>query len=362
MPLCSDFTWPWWSAPQMSMRCVPPALELVAVVRDVGEEVGGRAVGTSPARGRAGRRSRSARSQVAPSYSNTTPRAPQVVEHRVDLAVLVQRALGEPRVEVHADAARAPRGSRRRSSRWHSLAASSSVTRVAELGAQLVGHLDEVLAVVAVLGRILASHPREQRRGEGVELVARRRSGSTRGAPPRPGRRGRLAIASPTAIQRPRAGVDRAGRVGGDELEVDPLAREHACRGRSRSPCATTARSTSCSHVGDEVEVEEARGPRPRRGRGARAAAASSASTSLRGDVARRPAERLGELQGDVGGEVGLLAGGSVGGASSTPASGAGNPPRRARRAPRRGVGHGSRKRCLRRRRPSPSPCRVAAS
>ena len=53
----------------------PPAVELVAVVREVVEQIRGGAVGLRRARGRAGRRSRSARSQVAPSVSYVTPRS-----------------------------------------------------------------------------------------------------------------------------------------------------------------------------------------------------------------------------------------------------------------------------------------------
>ena len=48
----------------------------------------------------------------------------------------------------------------------------------------------------------------------------------------------------------PTAGVQRAGGVRRDELEVDAAARRARRRARSASPWATTARSTSCSHVG----------------------------------------------------------------------------------------------------------------
>ena len=105
MPACSDFTWPWWSAPQMSMRCSQPAVELVAVVGEVVAEVGGVAVGLH----------QHAVALVAEVGGAQPGRAVVLVRDAAsrrgrsstvgDLAALVQRALREPGVEVHADAA-----------------------------------------------------------------------------------------------------------------------------------------------------------------------------------------------------------------------------------------------------------------
>ncbi len=173
--------------------------------------------------------------------------------------------------------------------------------RVAELGAHPVGHLDEVLALVAVLGRLLAAVAREQRRGERVELVAgvvqvvlAVHLGALRGEQVGD----RVADRDPA----PAAGVERAGRVRRDELEVDALAGQRSAW-PYRSPCATTARSTSCSQVGREVEVDEARAgdldPLE-----VRRALGLERDDDLRRDVARGHADGLRELQRDVGGEV----------------------------------------------------------
>ena len=90
-----------------------------------------------------------------------------------------------------------------------------------------------------------------------------------------------------------------------------------------------------------EVEVEEAgagdldplevRGPGPLELVG-----------ELGGDLARRQAERLGQLEGDVGGEVAVSRSPSAGSARRRRAA-RGSRTRRARRGVRRGAGHGSR-------------------
>ena len=108
----------------------------------------------------------------------------------------------------------------------------------------------------------------------------------------------RVAHGHPTAT----AGVQRAGGVGGHELEVDAQAVERvavavrlALRHDREQDLVQPARG--------EAEVEEAgardldplevRGPGPLELVG-----------ELGGDLPRRQAERLGQLEGDVGGEV----------------------------------------------------------
>ena len=132
------------------------------MVREVVAEVGGGAVATSRARGRAGRRSRSLRSHVgAVLLVRRAPRRASVVEHRGDLAALVQRALREPRVEVHADAPEVVLESVRRRRGSPTRGPAPSVTSSPSSARMRVGHLDEVLALVAVLGRLLAAVARE---------------------------------------------------------------------------------------------------------------------------------------------------------------------------------------------------------
>ena len=213
MPDCIDFTWPWWSAPQMSMRCSQPALELVAVVREVVAEVGGSRRRTSPARGRAGHRSRwcAARwrrrllEHVRPRLRRSSSTAATVARSRAACA---------PRTTCRS-ARRCDRGRRGRPA---TAAAVSPVARllrrdgVAQLGPHPIRHLDEVLALVAVLGRLLPAIAREQRRGEGVELgpgVVQVVLAVHLGALGREEVRDRVADRDPT----PTAGVDRAGGV-----------------------------------------------------------------------------------------------------------------------------------------------------
>ena len=81
----------------------PPALELVAVVREVGQEIGGIAVGLHEHT-----------VALVAEVGGTQPRravllvheptAAEIGEHLGHRAALVQRALREPRVELHADA------------------------------------------------------------------------------------------------------------------------------------------------------------------------------------------------------------------------------------------------------------------
>ena len=151
-----------------------------------------------------------------------------------------------------------PRSSRswRTTSRTPHSRACSSVTSSPSSARIRVGHLDEVLALVAVLGRLAAVVAREERRAEQVELVAgvvqvvlAVHVGALRGEQVRD----RVADGDPAAAAR----VQRTGRVGRDELEVDPRAGEIASPWPYRCPAATTARSTSCSHVGARKKLRK---------------------------------------------------------------------------------------------------------
>ena len=93
------------------------------------------------------------------------------------------------------------------------------------LGEHLRGDVGDVVARVAVLGRGLALGGGDQRVGEAVDLgavvvevVLADDTGALGGQQPAQ----RVADGGPAGA----ADVDRAGRVGGDELEVDVLARE----------------------------------------------------------------------------------------------------------------------------------------
>ena len=99
---------------------------------------------------------------------------------------------------------------------------------VAALGAELVREIDEVVALVALVGRLLAAVARVQRVTERRELVA----GVVEvvlavhvRALRREQVRDRVAHGDPA----PATGVQRAGRVGRDELEVDAARPRGAC-------------------------------------------------------------------------------------------------------------------------------------
>ncbi len=139
---------------------LPPAVDLVLVVREVVAQIGGVAV----------RLHEHAVALVAEILGPQPRRAVLLVgearglqpfEDRGDLAALVQRPLREPGVEVDADATeilpelvhhhlQAP---------FARLLLGDVVT---PLGAQALAHLDEIRALVAVLGQLGPRVPREQ--------------------------------------------------------------------------------------------------------------------------------------------------------------------------------------------------------
>ena len=149
------------------------------------------------------------------------------------------------------------------------------------LGGELARELVDVVALVAVLGRLRrrASAPRSTRRSAdlaagvvdvvlALDLVA--------GELEQP--RERVAVGGVAAARR----GQRPGRVGGDELDEDPLGLAAAPGRRARRRRRAGRRRPPVPAVGEE-EVDEARARRPRPGRAA----------------ARRAAELLGEPLGD---------------------------------------------------------------
>ncbi len=274
----------------------PAACDLVAVVREVVAEVRRRPVGAHE----------HSVARIA-EVGGTQPARAVLVEHDApllqhpqhvgDIAPFVQDALREPRVEVDADAAEvvanpldvplhAP------------FAGCAGRHVVTPLGVQLRGHIDEVLALVSVLGRRLAPVAGDERVAERVELVAgvvqvvlavhhRALRGEQIGD--------RVAHCDPAPPTR----VQRAGRVDRHELEVDAAPREHVGRAE---PVAR--RHRAAQHVVEpcrpEVEVDEAR----RRHLGSlqvRHRRGVERGDQARGDLQGGPADRLGQHQRGVG-------------------------------------------------------------
>ena len=202
---------------------LPPALELVAVVRDVVAQVGGGTVGLHQHAVALVAEVGGAQPGGAVVLEHDAARA-EVVEHALHVAGFVQRAFREPGVEVHADAGEIVlQGA-------HVVAVAPVLglllgDRVAELGPHDRGHVDQVLTLVAVLGRLAALVAGEQRRRERVELVA----GVVQVVLAVHDRAlGREEVGQRVADRHPAAtaGVERAGGVGRHELEVDAQAVE----------------------------------------------------------------------------------------------------------------------------------------
>ena len=186
----------------------------------------------------------------------------------------------------------------------------------------LARHVDHVLAVIPVLGRLFATESGDQRSGEGVELVPRVVQvvlavdlGSLRGEEVRE----RVADRHPTRA----AGVDRPGRVQRDELEIDPISRE-----RPAVPVSLALRHDPAQDLveprGREIEVDEA-GPGDLGALEVRGRSTSSAVTSFaamsRGGIPIGLASCIARF---VVRSAPWLA--SVGGVSATPPSGSGKP------------------------------------
>ena len=232
-----------------------PAVELVAVVRKVVAEIRRGAVAADQDPIAAVAEVGGAQPVGAVRVVGVATRV-ELRENVGDITAFVQDALGEPRVEMHADALEiganlpddvevAP------------LASVLEGHRVAELGAHARGHLVEIRPAISVLGNLLASVPSEQRRTEQVELCARvvevvlpmhlralRREEI----------RNRIADRNPAPTTR----MQRTGRVDRDEFEVHALACE-----RGRRPEARAGTDHLAQHFGQprrrEEDVDEAR-------------------------------------------------------------------------------------------------------
>jgi hypothetical protein len=140
------------------------------VVGDVGGEVGGLAVGSNqdPV-------------LVVAELARPQPHralplvhvaaASQIVDRRLDLSILVEGALREPGVEADPEAVQ-----RRLYPPAHLLrAAPGEILQVRGRGAgdrELIGELGDVLAGIAVIGRLAALHPRGDRLREEAHLAA----------------------------------------------------------------------------------------------------------------------------------------------------------------------------------------------
>ena len=184
------------------------------------------------------------------------PARAEIREHLGDGTTLVQRALRKPRVELHADAVEVVAYA-------FDGPPITPLTRlligrgVTQRHTHLIGHLDEVLPVVAVVGRLLSPVAGEQRRPEVVELapeVVQVVLAVHLGALCREQVRERVADCDPA----PSARVDRPGGVQGHELEVDAVTGPHVA-----VPVALTLRDDSAQHVVEprrrEIEVDEPR-------------------------------------------------------------------------------------------------------
>ena len=232
----------------------PASFDLVAVVREVGEQVRGVAVGLDEHP--VARITEVGGTQPCGTigFEHGATHA-EISECRCDLATLVQRPLGEPRVELHTDAPEVVAHPFDRSA-VTPLARIDGIDSVAERLVHLARHVDHVLAVISVLGRLLATESGHQRSGKGVELVPRVVQvvlavdlGSLRGEEIRE----RVAHRHPTRA----AGVDRPRWVQRDELEIDPISRE-----RPAVPVSLALRHDRAQDLveprGREVEVDEA--------------------------------------------------------------------------------------------------------
>ena len=281
-------------------EAVEAPLELVAVVGDVAQQVGRLAAGLDQDLVLGAGRSRwpAATPRRRPRRRGRGP-AGRRGWPRWRPTSTIDRSLNQvsKRTFIRASA-------RRRSSSTRSLAP------LARVG--VVGHLrrpvGDVLALVAVLRHRLGPPCRAARESANsshlpapvvdvvlpVDLVAAPLEDAAQG----------VAVGRPPAA----AGVERAGGVGADELDVDPLAAAQVVAGVARRrPPSTTWRSTSCSQASVEAEVHEPgpghRRPRPRSGGGSAVEPVGDGGGQLAG---RRPGG-LGQGQGHVRRPVAVL-------------------------------------------------------
>ena len=201
-------------------QAVRTPLELVAVVGDVGAEVGGLAAGTDqhPVLVVAERRGPQPDRPLA--LVDVAARAERL-DRPLELPARVQRALREPAVEANAEAIQ-----RRLDPLAHRLDPTvGEVVEIAGVGTgrgQLLGELGDVFALVALVGRLPSPHASGDGLGEAAHLAA----GVVQVVLPLDPVAGegeessqRVTITGVTALGR----GQRPGRVGGDELHQHPL-------------------------------------------------------------------------------------------------------------------------------------------
>ena len=180
---------------------------------------------------------------------------------------------------------------------------SGRLERVGRLRQHLRGDVVDVAARVAVLGGGLAFGRGDQRAGEAVDLgavvvevVLAHHVGALRGQQPAQ----RVADGGPAGA----ADVDRPGRVGRDELEVDLLAGQLRRSGRSPWPASMTLLT-----ITPWAEASRRRLTKPGPATSAEAMPSASAQRGGQpaGQLARVGADLLAQLKGQVGGVVAVL-------------------------------------------------------
>ena len=204
-----------------------PALDLVEVVGDVGGEVGRLAVGADQDPVLVVAELGRPQPHRALALVDVTVAA-QRLERVLDPARLAQRPLGGPGVEADAEALQ-----RRLDPGPHRLGPEPlepvEVVGPGAFGGELGGELGDVLALVAVLGRLGAPHPGRDRLGEHAHLgagVVEVVLALDPIAAELEQARDRVAEGRPAAA----GGGHRAGRVGAHELDQDALGRVGGAR------------------------------------------------------------------------------------------------------------------------------------
>ena len=166
----------------------------------------------------------------------------------------------------------------------------------------LLGELAHVVALVAVLRRLLAARPGQDRRAEPVDLpagvvevvLALDLVADEAQDPPQRVAVGRVAAAR---------GGQRPGRVGGDELDLDPLARLGLAAAVAVAGRQHLGGGRACTRR-RPGRGSGSRGRRPRRGRAASPSRSVSFCAEPLRDLARRRLQRRGQQHRRVGREV----------------------------------------------------------
>ncbi len=276
---------------------VVAAGELVAVIGDVGQQVRGLAVGLDE-------HAVLVVAEVGGAQPDRTvgvvhlAAGAQVVERRLDGVAVDQRLLAEPDVELDAHA-----GQRGREVAPHPL-----VAPFRRVGA--VGHLRrpflDVVPLVSVRGNGLTGFGGGERLGEQAHLratVVQVVLAGHRVAAPLEDVAERIAVRRPAAT----AGVQRARRVGGDELDVDPRAAPDVVAGVAVLAVGDDVRQHGGEPRGPQVEVHEA-GAGELDPLDVRRRVGGQLRGEGRGELPRRATGLLGRGQGHVRRPIAVLA------------------------------------------------------